>query len=95
MKHRENKVIKVKYVQFVAEQPSQLQPRPSAIATYWFDRKESMYDARESRSYMILTGGISGLRSRGGGGNSTYYVMGTCHFARKIGTHNSVNSGGF
>ena len=31
----------------------------------------------------------------GGGGNSTYYVMGTCHFARKIGTHNSVNSGGF
>ena len=32
---------------------------------------------------------------RGGGGNSTYYVMGTCHFARKIGTHNSVNSGGF
>ena len=35
--------------------------------------------------------------SRGGGGgdNSTYYVMGTCHFARKIGTHYSVNSGGF
>ena len=31
----------------------------------------------------------------GGGGNSTYYVTGTCHFARKIGTHNSVNSGGF
>ena len=32
----------------------------------------------------------------GGGGNSTYYVMmGTCHFARKIGIHNSVNSGGF
>ena len=31
----------------------------------------------------------------GGGGNSTYYVMGTWHFARKIGTHNSVNSGGF
>ena len=31
----------------------------------------------------------------GGGGNSTYYVMGMCHFARKIGTHNSVNSGGF
>ena len=28
-------------------------------------------------------------------GNSTYYVIGTCHFARKIGTHNSVNSGGF
>ena len=32
---------------------------------------------------------------RGGGGNSTYYVTGTCHFAQKIGTHNSVNSGGF
>ena len=31
----------------------------------------------------------------GGGGNSNYYVTGTCHFARKIGTHNSVNSGGF
>ena len=31
----------------------------------------------------------------GGGGNSTYYVKRTCHFARKIGTHNSVNSGGF
>ena len=30
-------------MQFVAEQASQLQPRPSAIATYWFDRKESMY----------------------------------------------------
>ena len=27
--------------------------------------------------------------TRGEGGNSTYY------FARKIGTHNSVNSGGF
>ena len=31
----------------------------------------------------------------GGWGNSTYYVMRTCHFALKIGTHNSVNSGGF
>ena len=29
------------------------------------------------------------------GGNSTYYVTGTCHFAWKIGIHNSVNSGGF
>ena len=33
--------------------------------------------------------------SWGGGGNSAYYVMGTCHFARKIGTRNFVNSGGF
>ena len=31
----------------------------------------------------------------GGGGNSTYYVTGTCHFARRIGTHSSVTSGGF
>ena len=31
----------------------------------------------------------------GGGGNSTHYVTGTCHFSLKIGTHNSVNSGGF
>ena len=53
------KVIEVKYVQFVVEQPSQLQPRPFAIVTYWFDRKESMYHAREPGSYMILTGGIS------------------------------------
>ena len=29
------------------------------------------------------------------GGNSTYHLMGTCRFARKIGTHNSVNPGGF
>ena len=35
------------------------------------------------------------LELGGGGGNSTFYVTGTCHFARKIGTHNSVNSGGF
>ena len=27
-------------------------------------------------------------------GISTYHVTGTCHFAQKIGTHNSVNSGG-
>ena len=33
--------------------------------------------------------------SGGGGGNSAYYVTGTCHFARKIGTHNSVDSCGF
>ena len=30
-----------------------------------------------------------------GGGNSIYHATGTCHFARKIGTHNSLNSGGF
>ena len=30
-----------------------------------------------------------------GGDISTYFLTGTCHFARKIGTHNSVNSGGF
>ena len=29
------------------------------------------------------------------GGDSTNYVTGACHFARKIGTHNSVDSGGF
>ena len=29
------------------------------------------------------------------GGILTYFLTGTCHFARKIGTHNSVNSGGF
>ena len=46
-------------MQFVVEQPLQLQPRPSAIATYWLDRKASIYHAREPRSYMILTGGIS------------------------------------
>ena len=34
-------------------------------------------------------------RGGGGGGNATSYVTGACHFARKIGTHNSVNSGGF
>ena len=33
--------------------------RPSAIATYWLDRKASIYHVREPRSYMILTGGIS------------------------------------
>ena len=27
--------------------------------------------------------------------HSTYFVIGTCHFARKIDTHDSVNSGGF
>ena len=46
-------------MQFVVEQPSQLQPRPSAIATHWFDRKKSMYHVGEPRSFMILTGGIS------------------------------------
>ena len=30
----------------------------------------------------------------GGGGFSTHFLTGTCHFARKIGTNNSVNSGG-
>ena len=30
-----------------------------------------------------------------GGGNSTCYVTGTCHFAQKVGTHNSVNFVGF
>ena len=46
-------------MQFAAEQLSQLQPRPSATATFWFGRKESIYHAREPRSYMILAGGIS------------------------------------
>ena len=31
----------------------------------------------------------------GGGSISAYYVTGTCRFTREIGTHNSVNSGGF
>ena len=34
-------------------------------------------------------------RPRGGGGMSTCHLTGTYHFARKIGTNNSVNSGGF
>ena len=34
-----------------------------------------------------------GLRL-GGRGISTYHLMGTCHFARKFCSHNSVNSGG-
>ena len=43
--------------------------------------------------FMVLK--ILIIKPLGAGGNSTYYVTGTCHFARKIGTHNSVNSGGF
>ena len=36
------------------------------------------------------------LSPPGGGRDvSTYYVTTTCHFARKIGTHSSANSGGF
>ena len=41
-----------------------------------------------------ITYDYGGFSSRGGG-ISTYFLTGTCHFARKIGTHNSVNSGGF
>ena len=40
----------------------------------------------------ILVDGVNPLT--GGGGISTYFQTRTCHFARKIGTHNSVNSGG-
>ena len=35
------------------------------------------------------------FQTRGGGGISTYHLTGTCHLARKVGTHNSVNSGRF
>ena len=33
--------------------------------------------------------------SGGGEGVSTYDLTGTCHFARKIGTHSSLNSDEF
>ena len=47
--------------------------------------------------YLIVVSckGSTSKNLGGGGGNSTYYVTGTCHFAQKIGTHNFVNSGGF
>ena len=64
----------------------------------------SLYASRMSvafRSHKLTAQGNRQVRpcyslgGGGGGSNSTYYMTDTCHFARKIGTHNSGNSGGF
>ena len=46
-------------MQFVAEQPSQLQLGIPPLQRNRGNQKECMYHAREPRSHMILTGGIS------------------------------------
>ena len=54
-------------------------------------RKKGWMTAINDKTRIFFWLEISG----GGGDISTYHLTGTCHFARKIGTHNSINSGGF
>ena len=63
----------------------------------WFGRSSFIVWAIEFHSLgdRDLGGGGISTYYLTGGGISTYYLTGTCHFAQKIGTHNSVNSGGF
>ena len=58
-------------------------------------RVKEIYSSSTQATLKFDTTAEKALQSSGGGGNSAYYVTGTCHFSRKIGTHNSVNYGGF